>query len=231
MIAAFLHVLSVLPDTLTDRTMLMPPVVGVGLFVGFLMIATAKLLNVNMFQSLLIAGVKMKGLNNFVRESFPLLRGSSILLLFNYCISTGIVLYTIASHKGLDYGGTIAIFLPVGLLGAPVLSMLLTGWLTGELRLFIEPIEHKVIGANILGILFFVIALISTLYQLNVDLFLRIVIWVFAVESVFRIFKSIRYVSSTGVSWYYIILYFCTLEILPLGVIYYELLWNFSGNV
>lgn len=231
MIAAFSHVLNVLPEALTDRTMLMPPVVGIGLFVGFLLIATAKLLNVGMFQSLLIAGVKMKGLNNFVRESFPLFRGSSILLILNYCVSSGIVLYIITTYKGLENGGTIAFFLPIGLLAAPVIAMLLTGWLTGELRLFVEPIEHKVIGANILGILYFVVALISTLYQLNAELFLRIIIWMFAIEGIFRVFRSIQYVSSKGVSWYYIILYFCTLEILPLGVIYYELLWNFNGNV
>jgi len=53
-----------------------------------------------------------------------------------------------------------------------------------------------------------------------------IVIVLFNLMNLVRVIKNSIVVIGAGVSWYYIILYFCTLEILPLFVAYHYVEMN-----
>lgn len=185
----------------------------------------------NMFEALASSTIKVQGIQAYLRESFPLNRRASLLLIVNYLVSFALVLYLVNDFSvvHIEYEWWVNLLVPAALLAWSLISMLFVGLLSGERQVFAEPLAMKVVGAEILGIIYFVLGLISTLYPIDETLFLQIVVGVFLLESILRIFKSILSVMSRGVSWYYIILYFCTLEILPLFVAYYVILRDFTG--
>jgi hypothetical protein len=222
----------VIPEALTPRDPVFSPLIGLALFLSFVLVSMSKLMKANMFEALATSAIKVQGIQAYLRESFPLNRRASFLLLANYLISFGLVLYLLSdlSLFRLRYEWWVNLIVPAALLFWSVLSMLFVGLLSGERQVFAEPLSMKIVGAQMLGIIYFVLALISTLYPIDELLFVQIVLGIFLLESVLRIFKSILVVLARGVSWYYIILYFCTLEILPLFVAYYVILRDFSGN-
>jgi hypothetical protein len=79
----------------------------------------------------------------------------------------------------------------------------------------------KVVGAQALGVVYFVLTTLWILQPDYVEVIFQAAIWIFIGESIFRILKSVAVVLRQGVTWYYIILYFCTLEILPYLVTYF----------
>jgi len=158
----------------------------------------------------------------------PLLSGASLLLLINYWVSSGLILYLITTHLEFGLADTwlVAVTAPIVVLFFHLFSLGLSGWVTGESDVFKGPFAMKMIGAQFLGIVYFVCALVWVLKPEYVEFTLNIVLWAFIIESAFRILKSISLVLQQGVSWYYIILYFCTLEILPYLVFYHYVLRN-----
>lgn len=223
-------VLAAIPDELTLRESLLTPVIGFGLFTAFLLISIAKLLKTDIFSSLIISNTKIQSLHTFIRESYALNKGGSILLIINYLVSFSVVLTIISGFSGVQMNNELLLIgiVPLALLLWSLGSMLVLGFIVGERQVFTEPIEMKLVGTQLLGLLFFVIALVLSLHSFGESFFLIVVIWVFIIETIIRLFKSILVVYLRGVSWYYIILYFCTLEILPLFVAYYLLLRDFK---
>lgn len=222
--------LSMVPGELTLRDSMFTPLVGIGLFTAFLLISFSKLLESNIFSSLLISNIKIQGLQSYIRDSHPLNKGGSILLIANYFLSFSVVLYMISGYSNIELNNELLLvgIIPVALMLWSVGSMNVIALVTGERSVFYEPIAFKMVGMQLLGILYFIIALVLSLHSFGESVFLSIVVWVFLAETVIRLFKSIIVVYSRGVSWYYIILYFCTLEILPLFVAYYALLRDFN---
>lgn len=224
--------LSVVPDALTPRDTVFSPLIGLALFLSFTLVSMSKLMKANMFEALATSAIKIQGLQPYLRESFPLNRQASLLLIVNYVISFGLVLHLAMEFSAIkfSYEWWVNLLIPAALLAWSFVSMLFVGLLTGERQVFAEPLAMKIVGVQLLGIIYFVLGLVSTLYPIDESLFLQIVIGIFLLETVLRIFKSVLAVLGRGVSWYYIILYFCTLEILPLFVAYYVMMQDFSGN-
>lgn len=224
--------LSVIPEELSPRDPLLSPMIGLALFAGFLLIALSKLIKPNVFEALAVATLKVQGLSAYLRDVFPLNRGGSFLLILNYIVSFSLVLYLMADFSlfKVHYQWWEACIVPGALLLWSLGSMLTIGLITGERQVFAEPLAMKIVGAEILGLLYFSLALVLSLYSIEEDLFIQIVVFAFVIESAIRLIKSIASVVVAGISWYYIILYFCTLEILPLFVVYYALLKDFVDN-
>jgi hypothetical protein len=88
----------------------------------------------------------------------------------------------------------------------------------------------KIVGAQFLGLFYFIVALMWALNPFDQIILINIILWSFLIENSIRLFKSISAVYLQGVSLYYIILYFCTLEIPPIIVFYYFLFGGFSLN-
>ena len=85
----------------------------------------------------------------------------------------------------------------------------------------------KVLGAQSIGLVYFICALVWVLNPNYQETLIQVVVGAFVIESFIRIIKSVLVVYGQGVSWYYIILYFCTLEMLPLFVVYYFVVQDF----
>jgi Domain of unknown function (DUF4271) len=217
-----------IPSELATRDSLFSYEVGIVLFVSFLLIAFARLARPNIYLAMSVGMLKTTSVRAHIKETFPLNKMGSIFLLINYLFSSALIVYLCLSNFDLYQLDRIVISLaaPFALLVGNLLSMITTGWLTGEYEVLKAPLIMKILGAQSIGLIYFMCALIWVLNSDYQNILIQVAIWTFIIESALRIFKSIMVVYTQGVSWYYIILYFCTLEILPLFVVYYFVLQN-----
>lgn len=220
---------TLIPNELSPRFHSTEWLMGYVLFMAFVTLSIARFARAEVYQTLVLANGKFQGIVAYVRETMPLNKPSSLLLILNYFLSMGAISYMLAensTHLQLP-SKVVAFLVPIVVLLWSLICFVVTGWLTGETDKFNAPITLKIIGAQLLGLLYFVCAILWLFMSIESELFTNIVIVLFLAESFFRIVKSIRIVFKQGVSWYYIILYFCTLEILPLLMAYYALNSNF----
>jgi hypothetical protein len=222
--------LDVIPEGLMPRFQSGNLIIGGILFAAFVTVTFVRVSSSNAYASLVVANSKLQGMQSFVKESMPLNKVSSILLILNYLLSGSAVLYLYALYNGTNASMTwwIVGLLPFTLLIWNLGSLVLSRWLTGEHDVFQEPIVLKVIGAQLLGLFYFCVAVVWVLNSGHHQMFPQIMLWAYLAESTFRIVKSIVLVSRRGVAWYYLILYFCTLEILPLFIAYYTIGEDFN---
>jgi Domain of unknown function (DUF4271) len=220
---------TLIPNELSPRFHSAEWLMGYVLFIAFVTLSIARFARAEVYQTLILANGKFQGIVAYVRETMPLNKPSSLLLILNYFLSMGAISYMMAENfNHVQLPSKAAAFLvPVLFLLWSLTCFVVTGWLTGERDKFSAPITLKIIGAQILGLLYFVCAIIWLFMSFESQLFINSVILLFLTESFFRIVKSVRIVFKQGVSWYYIILYLCTLEILPLLMAYYALNSNF----
>ncbi len=219
----------IIPNELIPRFQSLEWLMGYVLFVAFITLAIARFARAGIYQSLFLATGKFQGVVSFVRETMPLSKPSSLLLILNYLLSTGAICYLyVQSNEKIQLSNDAIVFiLPFSLLVWNLASFLLTRWLSGTSGVFAGPITLKLIGAQFLGLIYFFCAVVWLFNSGQEALFAQLALILFFIESGFRVIKSISLVLRQGVSWYYIILYFCTLEILPLLMIYFALTKNF----
>jgi hypothetical protein len=221
---------TLVPDGLIERTHTFTPVLGVIAFVGFVLLAFARLSRQNLYRSLFVAWTKTNGLRSYLKEALPLEKRGSVLLLVNYVISGSLMLYLRLSQEEMDETSRIVFScaIPLVLLLLTPIGLLFTGFISGEYSKLRSLFSMKLIGAEILGLVCFVASLI---WMLNLDFvpyIWMVVVAMVVIEFISRLVKGVQFVSSEGVSWYYIILYLCTLEILPLFVAYLLVMKNFT---
>lgn len=226
---SFSLIINSVPESLALREPSADLLVGILIFLAFVTIAISNFLRPNIYPALLVANSKIQGVQTYLRESLPLMKFSSLLLIINYLLTGGAITYLLLRDVPIHYSLKLTLvgLVPLCILVWNLGSMLSVAWLSGETHVFREPLALKMIGAQLLGVIYFGCALVWMLNARYDGLFLQIVWWLFVGESLFRWLKSIISVSRRGVDWYYIILYFCTLEILPLSVTYYLVSGNF----
>jgi len=181
------------------------------------------LIKTDVYSSMLMSLTKTKGLRAYTRESYPVNKTDSLFLLLNYFVATSTILLILVGLPTVhsEYEVELSLVTPVAVLVWTMGSMLLVVLITGEKNVFVEPVIMKVVGAQFLGLFYFITSLLWVLNSFDHTLLIKITLWAFILESMLRLSKSISAVYRQGVSFYYIILYFCTLEILPIGVVYY----------
>ena len=216
------------PEALSLRDTSFDIIVGATLFVSVMLLAMARAAQSNVYGAVAISLIKVSTLRGYLKETLSLGGRSSLLLIMNYWISFGLIVYLIGNYFEFKLINTwlLSLTVPLAVLLWHLSSMVITGWITGELEVFKAPLMMKLLGAQFLGIVYFICGLIWVLQPDYINAMLIIVFWAFLIESIFRVLKSISFVLSQGVSWYYIILYFCTLEILPLIICYYYIMQN-----
>ena len=175
--------------------------IGVILFAAFITIALVRVSQSGAYAALIVANGKMQGLNTFVKESMPLGKLSSLLLIINYLLSSSAMLYLFANQR--DYSGStvwwMVALLPLLLFGFTLLSLYLTRILVGEDAVFQESILIKIVGTQLIGIIYFCLA-IAWMFNMNYSkTFINLMVITFIIEFSFRIIKSILLVSSKQV--------------------------------
>ncbi len=202
------------------------------LIFSFFLLSFSKFYNSSIFKSLFKLLISGKNFDQIMREELRISSLSSITMIINYfCIATCCVFLSI--YNDFDWGKfqliSLALFLPIIVVGFQLLNYWIVGWVSKEVKIALRPIHETFIVTQLLGLIFFFLALVWILNPQFDVLFYELFIWLSIAGFVYRSLKSIYVVFLKGVSWYYIILYFCTLEILPLLVliVYY---YRYFGN-
>lgn len=209
-------------------------ILGTLLFVAFLLLALAKRLEPKIlriiFQSFFTLGTPestQKFEARFDNTSF-------ILIGFHFFISLWVCsTLFIQQHDWID--NEVVFGLKVGNFNIAIVTLLInlflfvynflglyiSFWLTGERTIINTFISQSWINILPFGILFFALGLIWLLNPSLSDELYRVFIYVFIIFYALRFIKLFIASLSEGIPWYYIILYLCTLEILPVVVILY----------
>ena len=165
--------LTTIPEQLLERTPSITPLVGLGMFLALTVLSIAKLLQSGVFRTLVIANTKFSGIHSYLSESFPQNKGGALFLLFNYLLSFGLVLYMSANYSPgiITDSWFIAITIPMVLLLWPLACMYSLGFITGEQQIFTEVVELKLLGAELLGVFYFILAVVVALHPTEQNVF------------------------------------------------------------
>jgi hypothetical protein len=200
------------------------------LLISFLLISLSRLYNTKSLKTVIAIFFKNTSIDQELKENMNLGSLSSVFLIFNYFISFSLCCFLYLNRFMLldNFSATIiALIIPFGLFLIETVGLILLAWFTGEQKQLFSIHVITLTGNQFIGISF---AMLSLLWIMNPEfnkLFLSIFLGLFLMRYFVRLLKNSYIVLLNGVSWYYLILYFCTLEILPLFIIYYYVIKNF----
>lgn len=177
----------------------------------------------DVFKNIGLAVIKGKGLRSFVKESLPNNEWSSHFLVLNYFSALFLILILVLNYVDIPQLSVeqTAIFIPIIYVAWQAISMGVSSALTGEHSIFQTFFNIKLVHIKLAGIVYFVGAII---WMLNPEISEAVIfaLIIFSLLDVLFIWLKAAILSlQQGAVWYYIILYLCTLEILPFLVIYY----------
>lgn len=195
------------------------------LFASLSLISAARMINGNIFKVVVVGHFRVVAIRSFLKENLSLNRTSSYLLLLNYTLSGSFLVYSYLTTLQFDFFQSLMLGMGFTLfwLGWDILQLALIGWFSGEFKSVFDSIIFKVLESEFIGLIFSVFMLIIVVNPTLTDIILLIAGLLVIALWVFRIFKSIMIAFRRSVPWYYIILYLCTLEILPFFVGYYAI--------
>lgn len=197
--------------------------VGLSLFAGLLLISLSRVYEANYLRGLVAAYFSSSTRADIQKVDLNLSSLSSIIILLNAFIGFSTCLYLFIS--GGEYislenpmlwaasGALLFLTLQLGM-------MSFTALVTGEFGKMRDLFVQTILNIQFSGLCFFLFGLLWFLNPSYSVLFSKIFIAVVFLTSVVRLLKGIYASLTNGISWYYIILYFCTLEILPLFILY-----------
>jgi hypothetical protein len=210
------------PLHLSERVSSFSTLILLLLSFSFIVIAFSRLSSRVLFVNIMEAIYKNTRVSKIVQINYPLSTLSSILLLLNYIISMSALLFlTIQifqpiNNQDILYMALIAAFLVV----FPLFSMFSVGVLVGNKNIFPESMINTVVFAHATGLIYSIILLIWTFNSQWSLIFVSIFLGIAVFFAFYRILRGFISAFKKGVSWYYIILYLCTLEILPFILLY-----------
>jgi len=170
---------------------------------------------------------------------------TSLILSLNAFVALGVLVYLCQGYVFQKAGSVNIFFISIGLF---IVWYLIKAMLSFSVGIISE--EHKAIGESVsyssiyyqvLGVLLIPGLLYALLTPENIlgfpsttpffisNLGLFYCFFMMGILYLFRLLQSFRQSRGVNISWYYIILYLCTLEILPLVVMYHLLVGNISG--
>lgn len=189
------------------------------LLFSILLIVTVKFRNA---QSLRLVGRLFISTHNYqfiTKELWPLKHSNTWLLNLNYLINISLVLYLWRMDENSSQNWPLffeSLLFSVVLFLIPFASMYLIRLLTGAKKSLRMSVEVTWTVPQFVGL---VLLLINLAFLLNAQFepyFLYFVGAILAMMLVIRYFRCARNVILNRIEWYYILLYLCTLEIIPL---------------
>jgi len=221
----FLPELYILPEELSLRDFSTSAIVGYGFFASFALISIAKLFRSDVYRMLFLSSFKVKSVDTFLKENFTLKSPESFILILNFFVSSSLILYILFDFPTVDLSQQFlfVIITPISLFIFSIVAVLFPSILFGEYKTIRQLMFFRIIGVQYLGIVFMILGVLWLLTNQSIDSFFVVVVVVTAIEFFIRVLKGLISVLQKKVPWYYIILYFCTLEILPFVIILYYL--------
>jgi hypothetical protein len=222
---------NIVPESLTPRSESLTWISTALLAASFLLVALSKMTSNHFVLSISKAVYKNKNVERTLEDEFPIASVSSFLLVLNYLVSCSALIYLsyLYSFNFQKPELTLLLYLPIFpgiLLFWPWIALNLAGFITGEGKNILESKLNTWLFAEFAGLFYSLILLVWT-FNLQWSEYFT---WAFLIFSaalwLYRFLRGFLFAISKGMRWYYIILYFCTLEILPLGMVY----WIVTGE-
>jgi hypothetical protein len=196
----------------------------VSLFASFILITITKLNTPYFFKTLISAIYKNRNVKRIYLDEFPLSRVSHFLLLINYFLNLSFLTFFLLNenvHESFWFSFLTAIVVPIYFYFSPLLFLSVTEFISGE-----KNFSHEIKMTNTIVNQFFGLVCMGTLlfwvfnnhlHQVLQTIVFSVIIFMF----LFRLFRGFVFAFSKSLPWYYIILYFCTFELLPFYLIYH----------
>jgi hypothetical protein len=154
-----------------------------------------------------------------IKESWPLFGLNSWILTVNFVLNFAVSLYFVI--PAIAFGPNVVALLEtlsfsISFVSLAFISMTFINFLSGSVKIYQTPIQVTWVLPQFAGIFLFCVNLA---WLLNPSIYI-ILTWLFfgmiILVSAQRFLRSASYLLSAGIEWYYILLYLCTLEIIPL---------------
>jgi len=191
--------------------------------IGFSVLSTHNLLN-----RLTVNFLKLSWRDNEFSENLRMSTGTSLALIANYLLSLGLCFFLTINNITSPQNALVFSLIGVATLFViQQLSFRLIVFSTGEKGIIptLALITRHIWKFS--GIVFLLIAIVWILNQ-NLSQIWRSFFLIFlATTLLLRLLKGFLFMNRVGLSWYYFILYLCTLEILPFVLIIGWLIWVF----
>ena len=167
---------------------------------------------------------KERILKQTMREEYLLSHRASVVYLIVYAIALALAVYLWSNWKGLTppdvHGSLVLLLLLLGfgiILLIRSLSIHLSRWLL-DADFGLEQFHfHSFLNYMFVGIVSLPLVAISLFLKWEISIYLIYAVGViYAMSYLYRIWWGLREAMKQGVPWHYLMLYLCTLEILPL---------------
>lgn len=199
---------------LEPRTSLFPSWIFYIILVSLAIISGVRLINMNYFHYLWQGLLKNNLLQIEYRSGSNAAKRGSLLLTVNYLTSSTILIYMLIRYLEMEKAYYF-LLLPLVLFSYHHFTLFITGILTGELKKLKEIFILNTITYQWFGLLTTPTLLIWLLHPENSSSLLLFIGIIFGLLNLIRIFKCFLKALQNKLPWYYIILYFCTVEIWP----------------
>ena len=210
------------PLYLSERESSFSTLILLFLSLSFILIAFARLSSRVMFLNIMEAMYKNKRISKIVQVSYPLNTLSSLLLMLNYIISMSALFFLTLQtfqpivSQDILYMGLISALLVL----FPWVAMFAIGFLTGADEVMVENKINTIVFSHASGLVYSIILLIWTFNPQWSSIFVYVFLGFALMFAFYRLLRGFLSAFKKGVRWYYIILYLCTLEILPFVLLY-----------
>ena len=189
------------------------------LTIGILLITFARMSSSYFLIAITKSIYKNRSIEKISQEEMPLSGLSSFCLLINFLICASCLLYLTVDffHDTISTSTLLAIiYTPILFLFGPYLFLNLVEFISGEIGITKAIKLTNWAICKFLGILFSLLVLLWIFNDKNAGFFGYILLVILTICYIYRIIRGIIFAFSKGISWYYIILYFCMFEIIPM---------------
>ncbi len=208
-----------MPRILTPKVNSLYGTITLYLSIGILLITFARMSSSYFLVAISRSLYKNRSIEKISQEEMPLTALSSFCLNINFLISASCILYLTVDyfHPIINLSTLLAIiYTPILFLFGPYLFLNLVEYITGE-----KGITNAIKLTNwaickFLGLLFSLLVLLWVFNDKNATVFATVLWIILCLCYIYRIIRGIIFAFSKGISWYYIILYFCMFEIIPM---------------
>ena len=188
---------------------------------SFLLLTIAKLSSPNLKLNLIYGVLKNKSITKITREEFPISILTNSCLIINFILVSEVSAYIYFKSISLESNFSFLLFsFPLIIIIQPLLTSYFIELLTGESGLLLEVRLNSWLFLKISSI-FITINLFFWVFNPNHEIiYSTILIYIYGLIYSVRLIQGLTFAISKGISLYYIILYFCTFELLPFAIVF-----------
>lgn len=202
----------------TSRAETSDPVLTYGIFLSLIVIALSRLYKPTIFEILFRVVVRNQSVLQLVREHYNLITVTDFLLVLNFfgIVGMGSVLFI-----PIELNYMVHFIWPVGLFIYLMLPLAICAFITGEATIFRENRYNLFLLPQLVSLLILPLVIVGHLNSEMVANLQSVFLGILSLMFLYLNIRAVIFSLQQSISWYYIILYICTLEILPLTVLFY----------